>query len=143
MSLDVRGTTTLIQVFDMATSLKFYCDVLGFEIAGHDGNTTAPDHNWVWLRLNGTTDLMLNTRYEYDGRPPAPDPHRIDSHDDTCLYFRAPDVDAVYTHLRAKGIDVKPPKVAPYGMKQLYLHDPDGFAICFQWRADQSVNNGQ
>jgi hypothetical protein len=20
-------------------------------------------------------------------------------------------------------------------MKQLYLHDPDGFALCFQWRA--------
>jgi glyoxylase I family protein len=32
MSIDLRGITPLIQVFDMATSLKFYCDVLGFDI---------------------------------------------------------------------------------------------------------------
>jgi hypothetical protein len=24
--------------------------------------------------------------------------------------------------------------VAPYGMKQMYLHDPDGFGLCFQWK---------
>jgi hypothetical protein len=28
---------------------------------------------------------------------------------------------------------VQPPKVAWYGMKQLYLRDPDGYLICFQW----------
>ena len=27
------------------------------------------------------------------------------------------------------------PRVAPYGMKQLYLSDPDGYNLCFQWRA--------
>jgi glyoxylase I family protein len=30
---------------------------------------------------------------------------------------------------------VKPPKVAPYGMKQLYVKDPDGYVLCFQWPA--------
>jgi len=25
--------------------------------------------------------------------------------------------------------------VAPYGMKQMYLADPDGYGICFQWTA--------
>lgn len=29
MSMDIRGMTPLLQVFDMARSLKFYCDVLG------------------------------------------------------------------------------------------------------------------
>ena len=29
--------------------------------------------------------------------------------------------------------EVKEPKVAPYGMKQLYLTDPDGYLLCFQW----------
>ena len=53
-------------------------------------------------------------------RPPALDSTRVAAHDDTCLYFGAPDVDAVYTHLCAKGLDVKKPKVASYGMKQLY-----------------------
>ena len=135
MAVDVKGMTPLLQVFDMATSLKFYCDVLGFEIAATDSNTSAPNHNWVWLKLNGT-DLMLNTAYEEDQRPPAPDARRVASHGDTALFFGAPDVDAVYAHLRAKGIDVKEPKVAPYGMKQLYLSDPDGYGLCFQWKLD-------
>lgn len=134
MPIPVEGMTPLLQVFDMATSLKFYCDVLGFQIVQADDNTTAPNHNWVWLRLN-SVDLMLNTAYEYDSRPPAPDPRRSVAHDDTALYFGTKDVDAMYAHLREKGIAVNPPKVAPYGMKQLYVHDPDGFNLCFQWRA--------
>jgi len=129
--------TPLLQVFDMAKSLKFYCDVLGFEIVQADSNTEAPNHNWVWLRLQGT-DLMLNTAYEYDQRPAAANARRVAAHDDVTLYFAAPDVDAVYAHLRANGIDVKEPTLAPYGMKQLYFHDPDGFSLCFQWRAEPS-----
>ena len=135
MAIDIKGMTPLLQVFDMATSLRFYCDVLGFEIVTTDNNTVAPNHNWVWLRLNGV-DLMLNTAYEYDERPPVADPGRVATHHDATLYFGAPDVDAVYRHLRAKGLDVTAPKVAPYGMKQLYFRDPDGFGLCFQWRAD-------
>jgi uncharacterized glyoxalase superfamily protein PhnB len=41
-------------------------------------------------------------------------------------------VDGAYEHLRSKGLEVKPPKVAPYGMKQLNVSDPDGYALCFQ-----------
>ncbi|HEY1400001.1 MAG TPA: VOC family protein [Terriglobales bacterium] len=133
MTIDIQGMTPLLQVFDMATSLKFYCDVLGFEIVQTDTNTTAPNHNWVWLRLNDT-DLMLNTAYEYDKRPPVANSRRVASHRDTALFFGAPDVDAVYAYLRAKGIEVKEPTVAPYGMKQLSVRDPDGFGLCFQWK---------
>ena len=32
MTVEVRGVCTLLLVFDMRTSLKFYRDVLGFEI---------------------------------------------------------------------------------------------------------------
>lgn len=80
---------------------------------------------------------MLNGAYEYDKRPAKPDPNRTASHRDVELFFAAPDVDAVYAHLRAKGIDAKEPKVAPYGMKQLYVRDPDGFGLCFQWNANE------
>lgn len=135
MSIDIRGMTPLLQVFDMPTSLKFYCDVLGFEIVQTDSNTTAPNHNWVWLRREGI-DLMLNTAYEADARPSAPDSRRIASHGDTGLFIGAPDVDAVFAHLRSKGVDAEKPKIAPYGMKQLYVRDPDGFGLCFQWKAN-------
>ena len=134
MNIDLRGMTPLLQVFDMVASLKFYCDVLGFEVVQTDSNTTAPNHNWVWLRRN-EIDLMLNTAYEYGSRPQSPDPQRIASHGDTGLFIASPDVDAVYAHLLAKGIEVEKPNVAPYGMKQLYVRDPDGFGLCFQWKA--------
>ena len=131
---DIQGMTPLLQVFDMATSLKFYCEVLGFQIVQTDSNTKAPDHNWVWLRRNNV-DLMLNTAYDEGRRPPASDPKRFMTHEDTALYFGAPDVDAVYAHLRDCGIEANEPKLAPYGMKQLYVRDPDGFGLCFQWKA--------
>ena len=34
-----------------------------------------------------------------------------------------------------RGLNIAPPKVAPYGMKQLYPRDPDGYCLCFQWKA--------
>jgi glyoxylase I family protein len=134
MAIDVRGMAPLLQVFDMSTSIKFYCDVLGFEIAGTDGKQ-APNFDWVLLRLNGV-ELMLNTAYEAANRPPTPDPARIAAHGDVGIYFGCPEVDGVFTHMREKGVHVKEPKVAPYGMKQLYVTDPDGYELCFQWRAE-------
>ena len=32
MSIEVRGVCVLLQVFDMPTSVRFYRDVLGFEV---------------------------------------------------------------------------------------------------------------
>ena len=132
MGIEVRGVAPLLQVFDMPRSIAFYCDVLGFQVV----STSAPGPNFDWalLKLNGV-ELMLNTAYENDLRPPSPVPARVAAHEDTCLYFGCPDVDAVYTHLRKKGVDAKKPSIAPYGMKQLYLSDPDGFNLCFQWPA--------
>ena len=136
MSIEIRGLAPLLQVFDMPTSIGFYRDVQGFQIVGSDGKPV-PNNDWVLLELNGA-QLMLNTAYEAEHRPSQPDGKRRTAHRDTCIYFGCPDVDAAYTHLRDKGVQLKPPKVAPYGMKQLYLLDPDGFELCFQWRADKT-----
>lgn len=133
--IDVRGLTPLLFVFDMPTSLRFYCDDLGFEIGISDGKA-APHFDWVLLRLNGS-ELMLNTAYESDERPASPDSSRIAAHQDTTLYFACPDVDGAYEHVRQRGIAADPPRVAHYGMKQLYVTDPDGYLLCFQWKHSQ------
>lgn len=128
MVLQIDGMTPLLQVFDMPTSLRFYGDILGFEIISDSGGD---DSSWVWLRLNGV-DLMLNDQYEPGHAPAEPPADRTIWHKDTCLYFGSPDPDAAYEYLLSKGINLDPPAVAPYGMKQLHLHDPDGYGICFQ-----------
>ena len=132
MTLTIEGLCPLLQVFDMPSSLAFYRDVLGFEIVAQappEGDAC----DWAWLR-HGTAELMLNTRYEAGDRPAAPDPARVAAHEDTALYVGCRDVDGAFRHLREKGIELEAPKVAHYGMKQLYLKDPDGYTICFQWK---------
>lgn len=130
MSIEVRGMATLIEVFDMPTSLAFYRDKLGFRVTGDSGQ--GDESGWVMLELDDAT-IMLNTAYDAGERPDDPDPARIAAHHDTCIYFGCPDVDAAYEHLKANGIAADPPSVAPYGMKQLYLTDPDNYNLCFQW----------
>ena len=133
MSIEVRGICALLQVFDMPTSVRFYRDILGFEVV-QTSPREGDQFDWGALRLKDA-QLMLNTAYEQEYRPAQPEVARVAAHADTCLYFSCPDVDAAYRHLREHGIDVKEPKVAPYGMRQLYLRDPDGYGLCFQWPA--------
>jgi glyoxylase I family protein len=135
MPPQIAGLCPLIQVFDMLESVRFYRDRLGFEIAHQSPHQERPypHFNWAWLK-RGDAELMLNTAYEADERPPARDTARQVAHDDTTLYFACPDVDGAYELLKAAGLNLKPPRVAPYGMKQLSFHDPDGYGICLQWR---------
>lgn len=129
MTLRIGSFATLLQVFDMPTSLAFYRDVLGFEVASE----VPPDDQCDWVMLKMLkSELMLNTAYESDERPPQPDPARVAAHRDVILYFDCEDVDAAYAYLRERNVAAKPPAVAPYGMKQLYLLDPDGYEICLQ-----------
>jgi catechol 2,3-dioxygenase-like lactoylglutathione lyase family enzyme len=132
MPIEVRGVCPLIEVFDMPTSIRFYRDLLGFEVVRAEPR--GDDCGWALLRLTDA-ELMLNTAYEAGERPPAPDPDRVRSHRDTTLFFGCPDVDGAYAHLRARGVEVAEPVVRPYGMRQLALRDPDGYGLCFQWPA--------
>jgi glyoxylase I family protein len=136
MALDVRGMAPLLQVFDMPTAIRFYRDVLGFELVATSGGDEQSD--WVLLRRAGV-ELMLNTAYEAVTRPLTPDATRIASHADVGLFFGCSDLESAYAHLVAKGVRADPPKVAPYGMKQLYVTDPDGYVLCFQWPASEET----
>jgi glyoxylase I family protein len=131
--LTIHGFVTLIQVFDMPASLAFYRDVLGFEAVSdvpEDGRC-----DWVWLKRSGS-ELMLNTAYESHARPSFPDPTRAAAHSDTTLYFGCDDVDVAHVELRGLGIMARNPVVTDYGMKQVYLKDPDGYQICLQHPVD-------
>ncbi|MGH7461371.1 MAG: VOC family protein [Longimicrobiales bacterium] len=129
MELKIGGLCPLLQVFDMPTSLVFYRDLLGFRAVSPipaDGQC-----DWVLLRLH-ESELMLNTAYEADDRPPLPDQGRVAAHKDTALFFDCADVDEACAWLRDKGLAVNDPVVRDYGMVQLYFSDPDGYDICLQ-----------
>jgi catechol 2,3-dioxygenase-like lactoylglutathione lyase family enzyme len=123
-----------IEVYDMPASLHFYRDILGFEVVQSSGD--GDDVDWVLLRLEDV-NLMLNTAYEKDSRPPQPDEHRTRSHADTAFFFGCPDTDAMYSYLTAKGIQARAPFITGYGWKAITLIDPDGYGLWFHWPADQ------
>ena len=136
MAIEVQGVAPLVQVFDMSRSIHFYRDLLGFKVTGKskEKSRDPDDVDWAMLQLSNAT-IMLNTAYDPEEVPAQPDAARWSGHEDTCLYFRCPDVDSAYRELLSRGLKVDAPKTAWYGMKQLYLKDPDGFGICFQWFA--------
>lgn len=133
MPIKIEGMAPLLEVFDMPTSLTFYQDKLGFRVTGDSGQ--GDESGWVMLELGDAT-IMLNTAYDDGERPEAPDPARAAAHRDTCIYFGCPNVDAAYEHLKANNIECEPPSIAPYGMKQLCVSDPDNYNLCFQWPAE-------
>lgn len=135
MPINAQGLTPLIEVFDMPTSVAFYRDVIGFEVVMQ--SRPGDSFDWGLLRM-GDAELMLNTAYEADHRPPTPDRPRWAGHSHTTLYFYCPNLDEAYEYLRSKGIAAEKPVVRDYGMKQLSVTDPDGYGLCFQHPADKA-----
>lgn len=109
-------------VQDMQRSAQFYQETLGFEMV----EQWTPDGKLSWCKLRrGGTAIMLQLACDEDGDPGSW-PNGMS------LFVHCEDADAVYAEFVARGADVKPPSVSFYGMKQLFLRDPDGYELCFQ-----------
>jgi len=134
--IKLLGVAPLLLVYDMQVSLDFYCNKLGFSLVSVAGEP--PDFIWALVRLNDV-ELMMEPIYPKDRRPENPDPLRSAHHRDTVLYFGCPNIDESYSHLKAHGITLNEPRIAPYGMHQLYFNDPDGYLLCFQYPASDEA----
>jgi len=54
------------------------------------------------------------------------------------FYFVCDDADAMYAELSSRGVQLKPPTVAHYGMKQIFVPEPDGYLVCFESPTDHA-----
>lgn len=134
MKTEFFGVAPLLQVYDMQMAVRFYRDLLGFELVSRSSD--GEEFDWCLLSRSGA-EVMLNTMYESEHRPSRPDAKRTAAHADTGLYFACRELDSAYEHLQANGVPVEPPRVSSYGMRQLSFRDPDGYGICFQWPASE------
>lgn len=119
MKLDGFG----LFVNDMGKMIRFYRDVLGFEIK-EDENTSN-----VYLIKDGTLFLlygrndfekMTSRKYAYI--------KGLNGHFEIALYVDTfEDVDKVYEEVIAKGaVSVLAPETEPWGQRTCYIADPEG-----------------
>ncbi len=124
-STSVRQMWPLLAVRNIATSIRFY-ELLGFAVVGRADLNGALS----WCRLErGGASLMLQQADDEDGPP------------DTwgkgvSFYIVCADADLVYAECVSRGMDVAPVSVAEYGMKQLFVPEPDGYTLCFESPVD-------
>jgi len=121
----VRQIWPLFAVEDMARSIRFY-ELLGFSVVGRAN----VDGRVFWCRLErGGASIMLQQADDEDG--PAGERGR-----GVALYFVCDDVDRFRAELSARGLQLPPVTIAEYGMKQLFVPEPDGYLVCFESPTD-------
>ncbi|MBQ7889088.1 MAG: VOC family protein [Erysipelotrichaceae bacterium] len=122
MRLDGFG----LLVKDMGTMIRFYRDVLGFEIVENE------DAQNVYLIKDGTLfmlygrnnfEKMTNRKYEYL--------KGLNGHFEIALYVDAfEEVDKEYERIIAQGgRSVMEPATEPWGQRTCYIADPEGNLI--------------
>lgn len=118
----IRELVPLLIVASIEDSLPFYRDRLGFHVI----DAWVPDGRMGWCRLERDgVALMLQRATDEDGSA-------VGRGHGLCLFFNCTDADAEYAALCEKGMSPGKPTVAFFGMKQLFVTDPDGYELCFQ-----------
>lgn len=122
----VRQVWPLIAVEDIERSINFYERKLGFSIVGR----AEADGRVYWCRLaRGGASIMLQQADEEDG--PVGSRGR-----GVALYFVCDDAERLHAELSSRGLQLPPVAVAAYGMKQLFVPEPDGYSVCFESPTD-------
>ena len=118
----IRQLWPLLWVRDIRRSIAFYRDRLGFAVVGQADT----DGKLYWCRLERDgASLMLQQAEAEDALAESPG-------NGVSFYFVCDDVDGLYAELSSRGLQLQPPTVAYYGMKQLAVPEPDGYAIWFE-----------
>jgi len=135
MAIEVQDICALLSVYDMPEAVRFYTELLGFEVVSLAPTYEVIDgvehFHWCMLK-NGDSMLMLNTEYDTGERPPQR-PVAKEQPFGAWFYFACQDVDGAYEQLKAAGVKCDPPKIVPYGFRTVSFRDPDGHGITLQW----------
>jgi uncharacterized glyoxalase superfamily protein PhnB len=121
--------TPNLLVRDVAKSLEFYRDVLGFTMG-----ETVPDHPpyvFVWLKRNDVSVFLNDLNAAAHDYPEAA---KLPQGGTAALFFVIRGVDAYHAEVAPKATVIMPLKTQFYGMREFAITDPDGHIITFAER---------
>ena len=126
---NVRQAVPFFAVANMADSIRFYVDGLGFEMTKQwvdDGKL-----RWCWLELGGAALMLQEFRKEghHSWAPGGTVGQGVS------IYFICADSLAIYRDVTARGIQAAKPFVGN-GMWVTGLADPDGYKLYFESETD-------
>jgi catechol 2,3-dioxygenase-like lactoylglutathione lyase family enzyme len=108
--MDVLSSRLLLHPRDLATSQRFYRDILGLAV-----HREFP---------SGLVFFLGNGLLEVSGQRPDGSPAGLE------LWLQVRDVGAEHARLAALGVHVlRPPQLEPWGLIELWIADPDGVRI--------------
>ncbi|MGI8551014.1 MAG: VOC family protein [Dehalococcoidia bacterium] len=115
MAQTIRFEGVSLSVRDVARSVAFYRDMVGFAV-----EQSRP--NFALLRLGEMTLGLLQA---------PPDGATRDTHDRVHVELTTDDLDALYAEMQARGVSFhEPPHDAPWE-RAMATHDPDGYLVEF------------
>ena len=118
----IRELVPLLFVEDITRAAEFYRHQLGFEFR----EKWEPQGKLAWCRLERAGVAIMLQQAEAEDGPAEHRGHGVG------LFFNCDDADVLHSELTQRGLLIDHPKVAFYGMKQVFLLDPDGYELCFQ-----------
>jgi predicted enzyme related to lactoylglutathione lyase len=112
--MEVLSSRVLLRPTDLERSLSFYADTLGLAVYREFGS--GPDRGVVFFLGGGFLEVS--------GRSSGPaGPH-------VQLWLQVRDVDVTHAELRLRGVTVlRPPTDEPWGLREMWVADPDGVRI--------------
>lgn len=126
---NVKQAVPFFAVSNMAASIRYYVDGLGFTMTQQwlDGGKL----RWCWLQLGGAALMLQEYRTEGHGawRPSGKLGEGVTT------YFICADALAIYREVTARGIPATEPFVGN-GMWVTELTDPDGYRLAFESETD-------
>jgi catechol 2,3-dioxygenase-like lactoylglutathione lyase family enzyme len=112
--MEVLGSRLLLRPSDLDESLAFYRDTLGLAVYREFGEGSQ----------RGVVFFLGGGFLEVSGRAEAP------SAPNTALWLQVRDVDGAHRELSARGVSVeRPPVTEPWGLREMWLRDPDGLRL--------------
>jgi uncharacterized glyoxalase superfamily protein PhnB len=120
MGLQIFQAVPVLQVDDVAKSILWYCNMLGFVA---DPFPAEPPYAFAILR-HGETEVMLQRAREPQSRSPTR--YRWDVY----LRLQGEQLPKLCVALEPTGCVQRTIERMPYGMCEMEIVDPDGYVIC-------------